>query len=74
MSDVTINMRFSRQVNYPDLAYNIQSLINQLKKKGIIGLESLEVLDLAYRGQSKTYEDFSKKYQKRFNPDNKEAS
>tara|TARA_R100000908_G_C3677013_1_gene97387 strand:+ start:177 stop:401 length:225 start_codon:yes stop_codon:yes gene_type:complete len=74
MSDVTINMRFSRQVNYPDLAYNIQSLINQLKKKGIIGFESLEVLDLAYRDQSKTYEDFSKKYQKRFNPDNKEAS
>ena len=59
-------LRFSRQVNYPDLAYNIQALIYELQIKGKSGVEGLQVLDLAYRSQSKTYKDFSDKYGRRF--------
>ena len=59
-------LRFSRQVNYPDLAYNIQSLIYELQSKGKSGVESLQILDLAYRNWSKTYSDFSDKYLNKF--------
>ena len=59
-------LRFSRQVNYPDIAYNIQSLIYELQSKGKSGVESLQILDLAYRNWSKTYCDFSDKYLNKF--------
>ena len=60
------DLRFSRQVNYPDLAYNIQYLMYRLKKEGKIGWAGLDILDLAYRNQSKTYKDFSVKYRSKF--------
>ena len=56
------NLRFSRQVNYPDLAHNIQYLIYKLKAEGRSGWEGLDILDLAYRAESKTYKNFSIKY------------
>ena len=59
-------LRFSRQVNYPDLAYNIQAMIYELQIKGKAGVEGLQILDLAYRNWSKTYSDFSDKYGKKF--------
>ena len=60
------DLQFSRQVNYPDLAYNIQAVIYELTVAGKAGVHGLEILDIAYRGQSKTYADFSDKYGKRF--------
>ena len=53
------NLRFSRQVNYPDLAHNIQYLIYKFKAEGRSGWEGLDILDLAYRAESKTYKNFS---------------
>ena len=65
--EMTYNdFRTGRQINYPDLAYNIHNLIYQLTVKGKAGVEGLEILDLAYRSQSKTYKDFSDKYGRRF--------
>ena len=57
---------FSRQSSYDDLAYYIHALIYELQINGIAGVEGLQILDLAYRGHSKTYKNFSDKYGKRF--------
>ncbi len=56
------DLRFSRQANYPDLAWNMQYLIYRLKKDGKSGWEGLDILDHSYRAESKTYKDFSIKY------------
>ena len=61
------NLRFSRQSNYIDLAYNIHAVIYELAAAGKPeAAQGLEVLDLAYRAESKTYRDFSDKYGKQF--------
>ena len=61
------DLRFSRQANYPDLAYNIHAIIYELAAAGKPeAAQGLEVLDLAYRAESKTYRDCSNKYGKHF--------
>ena len=61
-------LRFSRQVNYPDLAWNIQAFIYSYKEQGNQkAIDGLFALDVAYRNQSKTYVDFSDKYKNYFN-------
>ena len=66
INDITIPekpLKFSRQVNYPDLAYNIRLLIETYRDKGMLAqIEGLKALDYAYQGASKTYLQFSKKY------------
>ena len=61
------DLKFGKQVNYPDLAYNIHAIIYELTAAGKLdAVHGLEVLDLAYRGEGKTYRDFSDKYGKKF--------
>ncbi len=66
INDTTIpekTLRFSRQVNYPDLAYNIRLLIETYREQDKLAeIEGLKALDYAYQGASKTYLQFSKKY------------
>ena len=65
------NLRFGKwqtiAVNHADLAYNIHAIIYELTAAGKLdAVHGLEVLDLAYRGESKTYKDASDKYGKKF--------
>ena len=53
-------LRFSRQVNYPDLAWNIHALVYAYKlNDNYEAIEGLLALDVAYRNESNTYEKFS---------------
>ena len=47
-------LRFSRQVNYPDLAWNIHALVYAYKlNDNYEAIEGLLALDVAYRNESK---------------------
>ena len=60
-------LRFSRQVNYPDLAWNIHALVYAYKlNDNYEAIEGLLALDVAYRNESNTYEKFSKRFTDHF--------
>lgn len=64
LEDVNFNT-YGRQVNYPDLAYNVRLAIRWAEVNGLDAV-ALEALDAVYRDASPTYKKYSDKCKLKF--------
>lgn len=67
MNNEEIKFISGRQINYPDLAWNIHAFVYTYQlQNNDAAIQGLLALDVAYRQVSKTYENFSDKYKAHF--------